>query len=72
MCIHRKYSSVRILKYRPLKTVTLVTSVYTSGEASRNRYIKIYYDWNVQIISGEYRIIVTYILHINDTDARDR
>ena len=39
----------------------VVRSVYTS---SGNRYIEAYYNWNIQIISGKYRIIETYI-HIN-------
>ena len=35
--------------------------MYTSGQASRNRYIDTYYHWNVQIICGKYGIIGTYI-----------
>jgi len=41
-----------------------VTGVYTLGEASSNTYMKTYYNWNIQIISGKYRIIKTYI-HID-------
>jgi len=33
-------------------------------EASGNRHIPTYYNWNIQIISGKYKIIESYI-HIN-------
>jgi len=32
--------------------------------ASGNRYMETYYNWNIQITSGKYRIIEAYI-HIN-------
>jgi len=41
-----------------------VTSVLTSGEASRSRYTETYYNWSIQIIRGHYIVVKTY-LHMN-------
>jgi len=41
-----------------------VTSVYTSGDTARSRYIETFYNWSIQIRSGRYRIVETY-LHMN-------
>ena len=59
VCIHRKYRHVWIIEIETFEHG--VTSVYTSSEADRNRYIETYYNWSIQITSGHYRILVTYI-----------
>jgi len=41
-----------------------VTSVSTTGEASRSRYAETNYNWSIQIIRIHYRIVETCI-HVN-------
>jgi len=38
-----------------------VTSVQTSGDASRSRYTETHHNWDIQLISSHCTIIVTYI-----------
>ena len=39
-----------------------VTSVALSGDIAKSRYSETFYDWNIQIARGHYRIVETHIL----------
>jgi len=62
VCVYSKEVQTRLnIQVEILALGHGVTIVYTSGDAFKNMYTEAYYTWNIYVISGHYRRIVTYI-----------